>query len=82
MSFQQAIATANSNRGKKDLSNDQLLQLYAHFKQGSTGANNTPKPGMLDLKGQAKWNSWKALGGMSPATAQAKYVALVAQYFK
>jgi len=82
MSFQQAIATANSNRGKKNLSNDQLLQLYAHYKQGSCGSNTTPKPGMLDLKGQSKWNSWKALGGMTPAVAQGRYVQLVAQYFK
>ena len=81
MSFQQAVDRANSFRGKKELTNDQLLQLYAHFKQGSVGQNTTPKPGILDFKGKAKWEAWTALGHMPQMAAQSRYVQLVQQYF-
>jgi diazepam-binding inhibitor (GABA receptor modulator, acyl-CoA-binding protein) len=79
--FQVAVSKSNAAKGSgKKLSNDQLLQLYAHFKQGSVGPNRTPKPGMFDLKGAAKWSSWSSLGAMSQEAAQAKYVQLVSQW--
>ncbi|XP_043270735.1 acyl-CoA-binding protein homolog 1-like [Venturia canescens] len=62
----------------------ELLELYALFKQGSIGDNNTPKPGMLDLKGKAKWNAWDGKKGMSKEDAKKAYIAyangLVAKY--
>lgn len=79
--FQAAVAKANASKSSnKKLSNDQLLQLYAHFKQASVGPNTTPKPAIFDLKGSAKWQSWSALGKMDKATAQAKYVQMVSQW--
>lgn len=82
MSFQQAVTRANSYRGKANLGNDQMLQLYAHYKQATAGPNTTPQPGMLNFKDSAKWKAWKALGTLPKATAEAKYAALVNQYFK
>ena len=81
MSFQSAIAKADAaKKSNKKLSNEQKLQLYAHYKQGSSGPCNIPKPGMFDLLATAKYNAWKALGSMSQAAAQAKYIQLVNQF--
>ncbi|XP_055846750.1 acyl-CoA-binding protein homolog [Episyrphus balteatus] len=55
----------------------ELLQLYALFKQASIGDNNTSKPGMLDLKGRAKWESWNDLKGKAQDAAKEEYIALV-----
>ncbi|KAI9140740.1 acyl-CoA-binding protein [Paraphysoderma sedebokerense] len=63
-------------------SNDELLELYALFKQGIVGDNNTTRPGMLDLKGKAKWDAWTAKKGMSKEDAQAKYISLVEELKK
>ncbi|XP_031623961.1 acyl-CoA-binding protein homolog [Contarinia nasturtii] len=57
----------------------ELLQLYAFFKQGTFGDNNTSKPGMFDLKGKAKWNTWNEKKGMSQDEAKEKYIAFVDQ---
>lgn len=44
----------------------------------------TARPGMLDLKGKAKWDSWESKKGMSNEAAKDAYVAkaaeLVAKY--
>jgi len=75
MSFE-AAAEEVKNLTKKP-NNDELLKLYALFKQGSTGDCNTSRPGMLDLKGKAKWDAWNALKGKSQDDAKNEYVALV-----
>ena len=58
------------------MSDDELLQIYSLFKQGTAGDNTTPKPGMLDFKGKAKWEAWNGQKGKSKEAAQAEYVAL------
>lgn len=58
-------------------SNKNLLKLYALFKQGSEGDIQGKRPGMLDVKGRAKFDAWKEVEGMSQSEAQEKYVALV-----
>ena len=63
-------------------SNDELLQLYALFKQGSEGDVAGKRPGMLDLKQRAKYDAWAALKGKSKEDAQARYVALVEELAK
>ncbi|KAI9222777.1 acyl-CoA-binding protein-like protein [Blastocladiella britannica] len=57
--------------------NDELLELYAFFKQGTVGDNDTPRPGMFDIKGKAKHDAWSAKKGLTKEDAQAKYVELV-----
>ena len=54
-----------------------MLDLYALFKQGIFGDNNTTRPGMMDFKGKAKWDAWDSKKGMSKEDAQQKYIELV-----
>ena len=53
--------------------------MYALYKQGTIGDVNTPRPGMLDIKGKAKWDAWNKKKGMDQREAKEKYVVLVAQ---
>ena len=59
-------------------SNENLLELYALFKQATVGDNNTERPGMFELKGNAKWDAWTSKNGMSSEEAEKEYIALVA----
>jgi len=56
---------------------DQLLTLYALFKQATVGDVTGARPGMLDFKGRAKYDAWSAKCGTSKATAMQEYVGLV-----
>ena len=58
-------------------SNDELLKLYAFFKQASEGDNNGERPGGFDFKGAAKHDAWEGLKGMPSDEAKEKYIALV-----
>jgi diazepam-binding inhibitor (GABA receptor modulator, acyl-CoA-binding protein) len=37
---------------------DDLLELYALYKQVTSGDVSGSRPGMLDLKGRAKFDAW------------------------
>uniref|UniRef100_A0A914PK11 ACB domain-containing protein n=1 Tax=Panagrolaimus davidi TaxID=227884 RepID=A0A914PK11_9BILA len=82
MTFEEAAAKVK--KLKTSPNNDELLELYALYKQGTVGDNNTPKPGMLDMKGKAKWNAWDGKKGTSQDKAKELYVekvdALVGKY--
>ena len=58
-------------------SNDELLELYACYKQATDGDNETKKPGMLNLKDRAKWDAWSNMKGTDSNTAMEKYASLV-----
>ncbi|XP_007525909.1 acyl-CoA-binding domain-containing protein 6 isoform X2 [Erinaceus europaeus] len=58
-------------------SREQLLYLYARYKQVKVGRCNTPKPGFFDFEGKQKWEAWKALGDSSPRQAMQEYIAVV-----
>uniref|UniRef100_A0A096MDX9 Acyl-CoA-binding domain-containing protein 6 n=1 Tax=Poecilia formosa TaxID=48698 RepID=A0A096MDX9_POEFO len=58
-------------------SRDQLLYLYARYKQVKVGKCNTSKPGFFDFEGQRKWQAWKQLGDMQPEQAMQEYISLV-----
>jgi acyl-CoA-binding protein len=62
---------------KKTPSNDDLLQLYAFYKQATAGDVSGSRPGMLDMKGRAKFDAWTKTKGTSKDDAMTKYVALV-----
>lgn len=57
-------------------SNDQLLELYALYKQATIGDVEGSRPGMLDLKGRAKYDAWAKRKGVAKAEAVKKYIAL------
>jgi acyl-CoA-binding protein len=54
-----------------------MLQLYALYKQGSTGDVEGDKPGFFDFVGTAKYEAWEKLQGTSTEDARARYVELV-----
>jgi len=54
-----------------------MLQLYALYKQGSTGDVRGDKPGFFDFVGAAKYEAWEKLRGTSEEDAQNQYVELV-----
>ena len=60
-------------------STDVLLELYALYKQGSNGDVVGNRPGMLDVKGRAKYDAWAKRKGMTKDAAMQAYVALVAK---
>lgn len=55
----------------------ELLELYALYKQGSSGDVDGKRPGMLDIKGRAKWDAWAGKKGQPRQQAMEAYVALV-----
>jgi acyl-CoA-binding protein len=58
---------------------EDLLRLYALFKQGTEGDCCTPRPSMLEMAAALKWDAWNEVAGMSLQTARMSYVALVQQ---
>lgn len=58
-------------------SDDDLLQLYALFKQATDGDATGSKPGFFDLVGRAKFEAWEELSGTSAEDAMTKYVEKV-----
>ncbi len=72
MSFETAAAKIKESASHNiKMSDDELLQIYSLYKQGSVGDNKTDKPGMLDFKGKAKWEAWNKQAGKSKEAAQA-----------
>ena len=58
-------------------SNQELLQLYALFKQAQKGDASGKRPGALNMVARAKFDAWSALNGTSRDDARSQYVALV-----
>ena len=57
-------------------SNDQLLQLYALYKQATVGDVEGERPGALDFKGRAKHDAWATRKGLNKNDAMKQYIAL------
>lgn len=55
-------------------SNDDLLALYALYKQGAEGDVSGKRPGMLDMVGRAKYDAWAKLKGTDSDAAKQQYV--------
>lgn len=58
-------------------STEDLLELYALFKQGTAGDVQGSRPGMMDFKGRAKFDAWATKKGTGKDAAMTSYVALV-----
>ena len=57
--------------------NQELLQLYALFKQAQQGDASGKRPGALNMVARAKFDAWSAFKGTSAEEARTQYVALV-----
>jgi diazepam-binding inhibitor (GABA receptor modulator, acyl-CoA-binding protein) len=64
------------------LSNDVMLDLYALYKQATAGDASGARPGMLDIKGRAKYDAWAKRKGTSKDAAMEAYIALVGKHAK
>jgi diazepam-binding inhibitor (GABA receptor modulator, acyl-CoA-binding protein) len=58
------------------------LSLYSWYKQATEGDVKGARPGLLDIKGRAKYDAWSKLKGRSLESAQEEYVKLVEQLKK
>jgi diazepam-binding inhibitor (GABA receptor modulator, acyl-CoA-binding protein) len=60
---------------------EQLLALYAWYKQATAGDAKGHRPSMFDLKGCAKFDAWWAVRGTSMHEAMLEYIIQAAQLF-
>ncbi len=58
-------------------SNDDLLALYAHYKQATEGDVSGKRPGMTKFKQRAKYDAWADKKGMDKEDAMEKYIEIV-----
>jgi acyl-CoA-binding protein len=58
-------------------SNEELLDLYALFKQATDGDVSGDRPGGFDFKAIAKYDAWAGKKGKSKDDAMKEYVDLV-----
>jgi len=73
--FQTAVT--RSQQLTKRPSNEELLDLYALFKQSSEGDVNGERPGGFDFKAIAKFDAWVGKKGSSKEQAMQDYIKLV-----
>ena len=58
-------------------SNDDLLEMYALYKQATNGDVTGDRPGMFDMVGRAKFDAWEKKKGTSKNDAMKAYIKLV-----
>lgn len=58
-------------------SNDDLLDLYALYKQATEGDVSGDRPGMMDFRGRAKYDAWAEREGMDRDEAKEQYIEVV-----
>lgn len=58
-------------------SNEELLQLYALYKQTTEGDVVGDRPGGFDFKAIAKYDSWEELKGKTKEQAMQEYISFV-----
>jgi diazepam-binding inhibitor (GABA receptor modulator, acyl-CoA-binding protein) len=72
-------AVVNSKELTKRPSNEELLDLYALFKQATDGDVSGERPGGFDFKAIAKFDAWDAKKGTTKDQAMQQYIDLVAK---
>ena len=70
-------AVAKSKELTKRPSNEELLLLYALYKQGSEGDVSGERPGGFDFKAIAKFDAWTEQKGKTKEAAMQEYVSLM-----
>jgi acyl-CoA-binding protein len=72
--FEQAAQDVQKLPRRPD--NETLLKLYAFYKQSMQGNVSGKRPGMLDIAGQAKYDAWSKVKGLTPEAAMQSYIDL------
>jgi len=73
--FETAVADSKNLSERPD--NQTMLQMYALYKQATSGDASGSRPGFTDMVGRAKWDAWNEVKGTSADEAMKKYVALI-----
>jgi acyl-CoA-binding protein len=73
--FEQAVK--RSKELPERPSDNDLLKIYALFKQAKEGDVAGERPGGFDFVAAAKYNAWEKLKGKSKQEAMNDYVALI-----
>lgn len=82
--FNRAVDIVQSlpKSGPVQTSYEEKLGLYALYKQATEGDIQGPRPGILDLLGRAKWDSWNKRKGVPKREAKHLYVASLLRILK
>lgn len=75
--FEQAVARSKTLAQRP--TNEELLKLYALFKQSTDGDVQGGRPGGFDFKAIAKYDAWAELKGTARDQAMRGYINLVDQ---
>lgn len=75
--FQAAVAS--SQQLTRRPSNEELLELYALYKQATDGDVSGERPGGFDFKAIAKYDAWAEKKGLSKEQSMQDYVKLVSR---
>lgn len=73
--FERAVTRSKELTRRPD--NEELLQLYALYKQGTEGDVSGDRPGGFDFKAIAKYDAWEALKGKPKDEAMKEYITFV-----
>jgi len=73
--FETAVADVKTLTKRPD--NEDMLRLYAHYKQATAGDVTGDRPGALDFANRAKFDAWAKLKGTDSTKAKEAYVKLV-----
>jgi diazepam-binding inhibitor (GABA receptor modulating acyl-CoA-binding protein) len=71
-------AVAQSKELTKRPTNEELLKIYALFKQATEGDVSGERPGGFDFKAIAKFDAWAELKGKTVEQAKQEYVYFMA----
>ncbi len=72
-------AVSKSKELTKRPSNEELLDLYALFKQATEGDVSGERPGGFDFKAIAKFDAWTSKKGIAKDKAMEDYILLVSK---
>lgn len=67
-------AAINVKKLKKSPRNDEMVELYALYKQATIGDVNTADPGKWNFRDKIKWDAWNHKRGTSREKAKQDYI--------
>ncbi len=73
--LEEAVALTKKFTSKP--SNEELLKIYALYKQAIEGDNKEERPGGFDFVAAAKYNAWLNQAGKSKEEATAQYISFI-----
>ncbi len=78
----QRFAQAQARIKPVSVATDVMLALYALYKQSTSGDVSGDRPGMLEVRGRAKYDAWAKHKGLGKDAAMEQYIALVGTHAK